>query len=50
MSQWIAAITRGHNGGICLLKDGKIVFAIEEERLRRQKVKTLEQLPQHRRA
>ena len=37
MSQWIAAITRGHNGGICLLKDGKIVFAIEEERLSRQK-------------
>lgn len=37
MSQWIAAITRGHNGGVCLLKDGKIVFAIEEERLSRQK-------------
>ena len=27
MSQWIAAITRGHNGGICLLKDGKIVMS-----------------------
>jgi carbamoyltransferase len=37
MSQWIAAITRGHNSGVCLLKDGKIVFAIEEERLSRQK-------------
>jgi len=30
---WIAGITRGHNGAVCLLKDGKIVFAIEEERL-----------------
>lgn len=37
MSQWIAAITRGHNGGVCLLKDGEIVFAIEEERLSRKK-------------
>tara|TARA_B100001057_G_scaffold431456_1_gene458920 strand:+ start:2809 stop:4623 length:1815 start_codon:yes stop_codon:yes gene_type:complete len=37
MSQWIAAITRGHNGGVCLLKDGKIVFSIEEERLSRAK-------------
>ena len=37
MAQWIAAITRGHNGGVCLLKDGKIVFAIEEERLSRHK-------------
>lgn len=37
MSEWIAAITRGHNGGVCLLKDGEIVFAIEEERLSRQK-------------
>jgi carbamoyltransferase len=37
MSLWIAAITRGHNGGVCLLKDGEIVFAIEEERLSRQK-------------
>jgi len=37
MSLWIAAITRGHNSGICLLKDGEIVFAIEEERLTRQK-------------
>lgn len=34
---WIAAITRGHNAGVCLLKDGEIVFAIEEERLSRQK-------------
>jgi carbamoyltransferase len=37
MSQWIAAITRGHNAGVCLLKDGEIVFAIEEERLSRHK-------------
>ena len=37
MTQWIAAITRGHNSGVCLLKDGEIVFAIEEERLSRHK-------------
>jgi carbamoyltransferase len=37
LAQWIAAITRGHNGGVCLLKDGEIVFAIEEERLSRTK-------------
>ena len=37
MTQWIGAITRGHNGGAVLLKDGKIVFAIEEERLSRHK-------------
>lgn len=35
MAQWIAGITRGHNGGVCLLRDGEIVFAIEEERLSR---------------
>ena len=35
MTKWIGAITRGHNGGACLLKDGEIVFAIEEERLTR---------------
>jgi len=34
---WIAAITRGHNAGVCLMKDGDIVFALEEERLTRQK-------------
>lgn len=34
---WIAGITRGHNAGVCLLKNGEIVFAIEEERLSRQK-------------
>jgi len=34
---WIAGITRGHNAGVCLLKDGEIVFAIEEERLSRKK-------------
>ena len=35
MTQWIGAITRGHNGGAVVLKDGEIVFAIEEERLSR---------------
>lgn len=34
---YIAGITRGHNAGVCLLKDGEIVFSIEEERLTRQK-------------
>src|SRR5210317_2124321 len=34
---YIAAIARGHNSGVCLLKDGKIVFSIEEERLSRRK-------------
>jgi carbamoyltransferase len=34
---WVAGITRGHNAGVCLLKDGEIVFSIEEERLTRQK-------------
>jgi carbamoyltransferase len=34
---WIAAIARGHNSGVCLMKDGEIVFSIEEERLTRQK-------------
>ena len=37
MAQWIAGITRGHNAGICLLKDGEIVFALQEERLTREK-------------
>ncbi len=36
-SGYIAAIARGHNSGVCLLKDGKVVFSIEEERLSRQK-------------
>ena len=36
-SGYIAAIARGHNAGVCLLKDGKVVFSIEEERLSRQK-------------
>lgn len=35
--QWIAAITRGHNAGVCLLENGQIVFSIEEERLSRHK-------------
>jgi carbamoyltransferase len=34
---YILGISRGHNAGVCLLKDGKIVFAIEEERLSRVK-------------
>ena len=34
---YILAIARGHNAGACLLKDGEIIFAIEEERLSRQK-------------
>jgi len=34
---WIAGITRGHNAGVCLLKNGKVIFAIEEERLSRHK-------------
>jgi len=34
---WIAGITRGHNAGVCLLKNGEIVFALEEERLSRHK-------------
>ena len=37
MTQWIAAIARGHNSGICHLKDGELVFSIEEERLSRKK-------------
>ena len=37
MSLWIAGITRGHNAGVCLLKDGEIVFASEEERFSRHK-------------
>ena len=36
-SLWILGVTRGHNGGVCLLKDGEIVFSVEEERLTRQK-------------
>lgn len=37
MALWIAGVTRGHNGGVCLLKDGEIVFSVEEERLSRHK-------------
>ena len=36
-SIWIAAIARGHNAGVCLLKDGEVIFSVEEERLSRQK-------------
>lgn len=34
---WIAGISRGHNAAVCLLKNGEVVFAIEEERLSRKK-------------
>ena len=34
---WIAGVTRGHNASVCLLKDGEVVFSIEEERLSRHK-------------
>ena len=34
---YIAGIARGHNAGVCILKDGEIVFSIEEERLTRMK-------------
>ena len=34
---WILGVSRGHNSGVCLTKNGKIVFAIEEERLSRNK-------------
>ena len=34
---WVLGISRGHNAGVCLIKNGKIVYAIEEERLSRKK-------------
>ena len=34
---WIAGVARGHNSSVCLLKNGEIVFSIEEERLSRSK-------------
>jgi carbamoyltransferase len=34
---YILGIARGHNAGACLLKDGEVVFSIEEERLSRMK-------------
>jgi carbamoyltransferase len=37
MTSWIAGITRGHNSSVCLLKDGEVVFSLEEERLSRHK-------------
>ena len=37
MSEWIAAVSRGHNASVALLKDGEVVFNIEEERLTRVK-------------
>lgn len=33
---WVAGVSSpGHNGSVCLLKDGELVFSIEEERLSR---------------
>ena len=37
MSLWIAGLARGHNAGVCLMKDGEIVFYSEEERITRNK-------------
>ena len=35
---YIAPTVRGHNAGVCpSLKDGEVVFSIEEERLSRRK-------------
>ena len=34
---YILGISRGHNAGACLLKDGKIIWSLEEERLTRAK-------------
>lgn len=34
---YILGISRGHNAAVCLLKDGEIIFSIEEERLSRYK-------------
>lgn len=34
---WIAGIALGHNAGVCLLKDGEVIFSVEEERLSRAK-------------
>ena len=34
---WIAAINRGHNATVILMKNHEIIFAIEEERLTRRK-------------
>jgi carbamoyltransferase len=37
MSEWILGVGASHNGGACLLADGKLVVAIQEERLTRVK-------------
>lgn len=34
---WIAGINRGHNAGLCLIKNGEIVYNNEEERYSREK-------------
>lgn len=36
-TRYILGIARGHNAGVCLLKNGEIIFSIEEERLSRVK-------------
>jgi len=38
---WIAALTTEHNASCCLLKNGEIVFFIEEERLSRIKAESM---------
>jgi len=35
LNGYILGISRGHNAGVCLMKDGEIVFAQEEERFTR---------------
>ena len=34
---WVAGIATGHNASVCLLKNGELIFFIEEERLSRNK-------------
>lgn len=38
---WIAALTTEHNASCCLLKNGEIIFFIEEERLSRIKAESM---------
>lgn len=38
MAVWVAGVSAaGHNSSICLLKDGELIFSLEEERLSRNK-------------
>ena len=41
MSYNILGINLSHNGSLCILKDGKVDFYLEEERLSRKKWDTL---------